>query len=65
MVVMLADEKLVNKVALIIIKSPVMLDGPSREISPDATEDIRTEPEIVEQLAYWVASALETIVAVA
>jgi len=46
------------------MKSPVICSGPSRLITPAALGPMRTEPSMVEQEAYCVASACELMVAV-
>ncbi len=56
--------RLVNPPASWQMKLPVICWGPSMLIMPEASGPTRRSPWIVAQLAYWVASAWELIVAV-
>ncbi len=46
------------------VKLPLICCGPSMLIVPEAEEPITMLPEMVEQEAYWLASAWELMVAV-
>jgi hypothetical protein len=59
------DDKLVNPVTFWTMKSPPIIDGPFKSMSPSIADPTTMEPDILAQLAYCVASAWELIVAVA